>query len=217
MSPKPSASSNPLWSGKTRLVAVILAVVGVGALAATAVTRSSNMRTATIPAGTRLIGALDHAISTEKTDAGELVRLETTEPIRLSADVVVPAGITLHGEVTRSEGGGRISGAPELTLRFSRISLEGEDYAISAEPWRVKGKSDTKESIAEIGGGAIAGGIIGAVAGSAVKGAIIGGVLGTGVAVATKGNQIVLPAGQKLRVRLAEPVTVKYTAQPDGT
>lgn len=217
MSTKPSASSNTLWSGKTRLVAVILAVVGVGALAATAVTRSSNMRTAIIPAGTRLIGALDHTISTEKTDAGDLVRLETTEPIQLSADVIVPAGITIHGEVTRSEGGGRISGAPELTLRFSRLSLEGTNYDISADPWRVKGKSDTKESIAEIGGGVIAGGIIGAVAGSAAKGAVIGGVLGTGVAIATKGNQIVLPAGQKLRVRLAEPVTVKYTAPPDGT
>jgi hypothetical protein len=217
MSTKSSASSNSLWSGKTRLVAVILAVVGVGALAATAVTRSPNVRTATIPAGTRLIGALDHTISTEKTDAGDLVRLKTMEPIRLSDDVVVPAGITIHGEVTRSEGGGRISGAPELTLRFNRLSLEGEDYDISAEPWRVKGKSDTKESIAEIGGGAIVGGIIGAVAGSATKGVIIGGVLGTGVAVATKGNQIVLPAGQKLRVTLAEPVTVKYSPAPEGT
>ena len=36
----------------------------------------------------------------------------------------------------------------------------------------------------------------------------MGAVLGTGVAVATKGNQIVLPVGQKLRVRLAAPVTV---------
>jgi hypothetical protein len=35
-------------------------------------------------------------------------------------------------------------------------------------------------------------------------------VIGTGVAVATKGNQIVLPAGQRIRVRLAEPVAVTY-------
>ena len=62
------------------------------------------------------------------------------------------------------------------------------------------------------------GGIIGAVAGSTVKGAVIGGVLGTGVAVATKGNQIVLPAGTRLRVRLTEPVLVSFTpiAAKDG-
>ena len=74
----------------------------------------------------------------------------------------------------------------------------------------LRGKDDLVESVAEIGGGAVVGGIVGAVAGSAVKGAVIGGVLGTGVAVATKGNQIVLPAGQQLRVRLAAPVTVSY-------
>ncbi len=212
--PKQSGGPTSLWSGRTRLLAAILAVAAVGALAATAATlSSSNAKTATIPAGTRLIGALDRTISTERTDAGASVQMETTTPLRLSDDVIIPAGITIHGEVTHSEGGGRISGAPELTLRFSRLTLEGRDYRIAADPWRVKGKGDTKETIAEIAGGAVVGGVIGAVAGSATKGAVIGGILGTGVAVATKGNQIVLPAGQKLRIRLAEPVTVRYTPQ----
>ena len=58
--------------------------------------------------------------------------------------------------------------------------------------------------------GAILPGVVGAIAGSTLKGAVVGAVLGTGVAVATKGNQIVLPAGQKLRIRIAEPVTVSY-------
>lgn len=212
--PKKSAESSSLWTGRSRLITVVLAVAAAGALAATAATlSSSNAKTATIPAGTRLVGSLDRTISTERTDAGAPVQLETTAPLRLSEDVIIPAGVTIHGEVTHSEGGGRISGAPELTLRFSRLSLDGRDYRIAADPWRVKGKSDTKESIAEIAGGAVVGGVIGAVAGSVTKGAIIGGILGTGVAVVTKGNQIVLPAGQRLRIRLAEPVTVRYTPQ----
>ena len=74
----------------------------------------------------------------------------------------------------------------------------------------MRGKSDAAESAAEIGGGAVVGGVIGAVAGSVVKGAVVGAVLGTGVAVATKGNQIVLPAGQRLRVTIVQPVTVNY-------
>ena len=48
-----------------------------------------------------------------------------------------------------------------------------------------------------------------------VTGAAVGAVLGTGVAVATKGGQIVLPAGQRLKVRLADGVKVKY--EPEKT
>lgn len=213
---KPKASA-PLWSGRTRLVAVALALAAVGVVAATAVSRSSNVRTATIPAGTRLVAALGQTISTERGEAGQPVRLETSEAVRLSDGVVIPAGITIHGEVTHTKGGGRIAGAPELTLRFTRLVVDGRDYPITAEPFRVKGKNDALESVAEIGGGALVGGIVGAVAGDALKGAVIGGVLGTGVAVVTKGNQIVLPTGQKLRVRLSQPVTVKYTAQPEAS
>ena len=85
----------------------------------------------------------------------------------------------------------------------------GRSYRIDAAPFRIKGKSDAKETAAEIGGGAVVGGIIGAVAGDVVKGAVVGAIVGTGVAVATKGNEIVLPAGQKLVVRLNEPLTVR--------
>ena len=116
----------------------------------------------------------------------------------------------IRGEVTHAKGGGRIAGAPELTIRFREMSVGGSSYPITAEPFRIRGKDDLVESVATIGGGAVVGGIVGAVAGSTVKGAVIGGVLGTGVAVATKGNQIVLPEGQRLRVRLTAPITVTY-------
>jgi hypothetical protein len=56
----------------------------------------------------------------------------------------------------------------------------------------------------------VVGGVVGAIAGHTVEGVLIGAVLGTGVAVATKGNQIVLPAGQKLRVSVLQPVSVSY-------
>jgi hypothetical protein len=157
------------------------------------------------------VASLSSRLSTEGLDAGHSVTLTTRDPLNLADNRVLPAGIMVRGEVTHAQGGGRIAGAPELTIRFREIEVDGSSYPISAEPFRVRGKDDLKESVAEIGGGAVVGGIIGAVAGSTVKGAVIGGVLGTGVAVATKGNQIVLPAGQRLRVRLTAPVTVTYT------
>jgi hypothetical protein len=165
---------------------------------------------ATLPTGTTLVGALKSRLSTEGLDPGQSVTLMTTAPVTLADKRVFPAGATIHGEVTHAQGGGRIAGAPELTIRFRRLEVDGEGYAITADPFRVRGKNDLKESVAEIGGGAVVGGIVGAIAGRTVKGAVVGAVLGTGVAVATKGNQIVLPAGTRLRVRLAEPVKVSW-------
>jgi len=203
--------------GRKRVLVIALSVAAVGILAATVVGGGSGglfgsrRVRATLPSGTTLVASLSSRLSTEGLEAGHPVSLATRDPLNLADNRVLPAGVIVRGEVTHAQGGGRIAGAPELTIRFREIEVDGSSYAISAEPFRVRGKDDLAESVAEIGGGAVVGGIIGAVAGSTVKGAVIGGVLGTGVAVATKGNQIVLPAGQRLRVRLAAPVTVAYT------
>jgi hypothetical protein len=189
------------------LGALIVAAAGI---VAAAVVSNSGTREGTIPAGTRVVAALQSTISTERNDAGDRIDLITKAPIELAEGGTLPEGAQLEGQVTHSEGGGRIAGAPELTLRFTQLVVNGRSYPITAEPFRVRGKSDAAESAAEIGGGAVVGGIVGAVAGSAVKGAVVGAVLGTGVAVATKGNQIVLPAGQRLRVTISQPVTVTY-------
>jgi hypothetical protein len=156
------------------------------------------------------VAALQSTVSTKSSDVGQRISLITKAPIQLAEGADLPEGASIQGQVTHSEGGGRIAGAPELTLRFTQLESEGRNYQIVAEPFRVRGKNDAVESVAEIGGGAVVGGVVGAIAGKTVEGAVIGAVLGTGVAVATKGNQIVLPAGTKLRVTIAEPVTVKY-------
>ena len=79
----------------------------------------------------------------------------------------------------------------------------------------MEGKGDAKESAIEIGGGAVAGGILGGIlghgSGDVAKGAAAGAVVGTGVAVATKGDQIVLGSGQKIRVTLDAPLRVTRT------
>jgi hypothetical protein len=199
---EPSTHSGLGWS-RTRLPLVALSVAVVG-IAAGKVISSGSSREATIPAGTRLVAALEHTVSTENA-VGRSVELKTESPVSIAKDATIPAGMIIRGEVTHAEGGGRIAGSPELTLRFTELEIDGKRYDIVADPWRVRGKSDLAESVAEIGGGTVVGAVVGG-----LKGAVIGGVIGTGVAVATKGNQIVLPAGQELRIRLAEPVTVRY-------
>src|ERR1044072_4221864 len=192
----------PLSAGRARWIVALLFVAAVGVVAATMVSKRAGTRMVTIPAGARIPAALRHSVSTEHGRVGERVDLTSADPLPIAGGGTLPAGAAVHAEVIQTRGGGRIAGAPELTLRFNEIEVGGNDYPIAAEPFHVKGRNDAKESAAEIGGGAVVGGIVGRLTGSTRKGEAVGAVLGTGVAVATRGNQIVLPAGQKLRIRL---------------
>ena len=167
----------------------------------------------TLVSGTNIVAALQSTVDTGNNHVGDKISLRTLEDVVVNGSTVVPAGATINGEVTHVDPAGRVAGGAELTLRFTELVVSGGmSYAISAVPLRLEGKGDAKESAIEIGGGAVAGGIIGAIVGgnnSVAKGAVAGAVVGTGVAVATKGNQIVLPAGQKIRVTLDGPVTIE--------
>jgi len=90
---------------------------------------------ATLPAGSLLTAALDHTVSTRSGEVGHEVRLETVQAIPLEGEAVLPAGTVIRGEVTHSKGGGRVAGAPELTLRFTELKVDGEAYRIEAQPF----------------------------------------------------------------------------------
>jgi hypothetical protein len=199
-----------LITPRNRLLIGVAALAGVGIAGAAIVKSGDGERKATIPAGTMVVGALQNTVSTKTAEPGTVVVLTTTAPLVLGEGVTIPSGMQLRGEVTHAKGGGRIAGAPELTIRFTRLVVNDNRYQVAAEPFRVKGTSDAKESAIEIAGGTVVGAVVGKVTGSVVRGAVIGAAIGTGVAVLTKGDQIVLPAGQRLRVRLTEPVTVRY-------
>lgn len=179
--------------------------------------RPAPPKTYTLVASTAIVGSLEQSIDTGKNKVGDRVTIRTTEPVKSGETIVVPAGATVRGEVTHIDPAGRIAGGAELTLRFNELVMaDGTAYPVSCEPFALKGKGQAKESALEIGGGAVAGGVLGKVIGGSggdvAKGAAAGAVLGTGVALATKGKQIVLPVGQQLRVTLTAPVTITKKA-----
>lgn len=166
----------------------------------------------TLPSGTVMVGSLQTPVDTGKNDEGDPVSLRLTSSERVGGVVAVPAGSSIRGTCTLVDGAGRVAGGAKLTIRWTDLHLpDGRSYSISAVPLRLEGKGDAKESAIQIGGGAVAGGILGGVIGGKDdigKGAAAGAIVGTGVAVATKGDQIVLPAGQKIQVTLNEPVRI---------
>ena len=167
-------------------------------------TRGSEV---TLPAGTKLTGVLRQTISTEDSRVGDSVAIQTTEPIRVG-EGTVPAGLLLSGRISDLKRGGRVSGRAKVAVTFTELEAEGRIYSVMTEPFVVKGKSETKNSLKKVIGGAVAGGVVGAVAGNAGKGVLIGTVIGSGVAVATTGGDIVLLENQQVVVRLEQPITL---------
>jgi hypothetical protein len=165
-------------------------------------------RSVTIPAGTGLVGSLTEAVSTRTAQVGDRIEARIDENFKLEDNRSLPDGITLEGRVTKAKAGGRVTGRPEITIQFDTLVTDGREYPISTEPFTVVGKSETKNSAKKAIGGAVAGGVLGAILGNTKKGVLIGAAAGTGVAVATKGGNIELPAGQQLQVRLTQAVTV---------
>ncbi|HEU5217755.1 MAG TPA: hypothetical protein VFU23_03805 [Gemmatimonadales bacterium] len=183
--------------------------IGLAALVATGLSGMATGRDlqVTLPAGTRLVGALRQTISTKNTPIGTHVALRTTESLVVN-DVRLPVGMLVRGEVTEVRSGGRVSGESRLSIQFNQLNVDGREYPIVADLFRVQGKSETRNSLKKVIGGTVAGGVVGAIAGETKEGLLVGAVLGTGLAVATKGGNLTLPAGQKLEVRLVEPVVV---------
>lgn len=199
----------------TSAVAVALLAFVAGCSGQQKTAEAEKEKSETLIAGTEFVGSLQNTIDTGKNKVGENISIRTLEPVRVNAMDVVPAGATISGEITHIDPAGRVAGGAELTLRFTELVLpDGKSYAISCDPFRLTGKGEGKSSALQIGGGAAAGALIGGLVGGKddiAKGAAAGAIVGTGVAVATKGDQIVLPAGQKMKVALNAPLTVVVT------
>src|SRR5262245_13288311 len=121
------------WTARSRWVLGALIVAAVGVVAAAVVSRSGT-REGVIPAGTRIVAALRNGVSTEHNRTGDRITLTTRAPIELAEGGTLPEGAELEGEVSYAKGGGRIAGAPELTLRFTRLTVDGRSYPLLADP-----------------------------------------------------------------------------------
>jgi predicted small lipoprotein YifL len=165
----------------------------------------------TVPAGTSLSVQLPAELSTKTASVGQRISGNLTNDIVVDGKVVAKAGALVQGSVTQVISGSKtVGGKPTLGLTFDNLTFEGGDRPITARITEVAQKSDKGRDAAKIGGGALAGGIIGHQFDSdqgKVVGAIIGAAAGTAAAKKT-GQEVVLPAGTVVGMTLESPVTV---------
>ena len=155
---------------------------------------------------------LDAAVSTRNARIEDPVEARVIRDVQVGDRVAIPSGARLRGSVVLVETGGRLRSASRLGVRFHTLLMDdGAEVGLSTETIYREGKSPGGESVAKIGGAAVAGSILGAIFGGE-RGAAIGGSIGAagGTAAALNGEAepAMLPAGSRLTVRLSRPATV---------
>jgi cytochrome c556 len=167
-------------------------------------------REARLPEGTEIVLRLDDSLSSktarreDRFDATVLRAVRARERDR----VAIPAGARVRGIVRDVERAQRPSKAGRLDLDFDTLYLDRERLDLRARVVSIS-EDDRKEgpsTAGKAGIGATLGAILGGVLGGS-KGAMIGILVGgTGAVAGTKGEEVELPAGTVVRIRLERPL-----------
>ena len=166
-----------------------------------------------VPAGMSIVVALVDEIESGQNQTGDKFRATLDQDIVIGGRTVFAAGSAVEGLIENAVGSGRLKTDAELkiTLKY----LEGQEiFTNSIED---KGSSHKKRNQELIGGGAIAGGILGALKGKDVKGAVIGAAagaaVGAGAATLTGKKNLRYESGTKMSFALTEPIIVEMNAE----
>jgi hypothetical protein len=162
-----------------------------------------------LPAGTELDVRLTSRLSSDNAQVEDRFEATTIVDLRQNGRVLIPAGSVVRGVVTDVDKAGRLERTGRLTLSFDQIRINGRSYPIRGTVTQALEAGGYKDDAGKIGAGAAVGAIIGGILGG-VKGAITGVLIGGGgVVAATEGEDVELPAGSVLRMRLDDSLNVQ--------
>jgi hypothetical protein len=166
----------------------------------------SSSREVTLNEGTEILVRLDDSVSSRTARREDRLEATIYEPVRSDGILAIPAGSRIRGIVRDAEPAELPNKAGRLDLEFDAVYLNSERLDLRGRVVSIEHAEDRGARKAGIG--AILGGILGGIIGGS-KGAVIGVVIGgTGAVAATKGDDLSLPAGSILTVRLEEPLTI---------
>lgn len=166
-----------------------------------------------VASGTQVQIRTDQAIDVKTAQANQVFPATVSQDvIDRNGAVVIPRGAQAELVVVPTG-----TSNDELTLDLGSVTVDGQRYIVNSESTSAAASSDkggigmNKRTGKYIGGGALAGTIIGAIAGGgkgAAIGAIAGGAAGAGAQVLTRGKQINVPAETELTFRLNQALSL---------
>lgn len=161
-----------------------------------------------IPAGTEFDVSLDQPLSSRTANVEDRADASTLEPIVVDGRELIPAGTPVSGIVSEVQSAERVQKDGRLGLDFRSLNVGGGQTSMRASVVSVSEEHSGGSSLKKGGLGAVLGGVIGGLL-DGKKGAVIGAVVGAGgTLAATKGENVELPEGTVIRLRLDEPVRV---------
>jgi outer membrane biosynthesis protein TonB len=157
--------------------------------------------------GSALPMRLETALNSGTAQLGEPVRATLlADVLDADGDVVFPAGTWLSGTVTQVEPAKRAKKKSKLAFHFDRAELPDGTTASLSAGQALEGEGWRKRDGAIIGGSAAGGAVLGQVLGgdteATVGGAVLGGAIASGVLASRKGEDVDVPAGTELELRL---------------
>jgi hypothetical protein len=175
---------------------------------------ATAVREVTIPAGTVLPITLDTTVGSDISRVEQPVAAHLTRPLVIGGHTVLAAGSRVAGVVADATRSGKVKGRAHVAVRFDSLTPGGESerYRIDAPAVGRTAAATKKKDALEIGGGAAGGALIGALVGGkkgAAIGTAAGGGAGTAVVLSTRGEEVHMPKGTALTLRLVEPVTIR--------
>jgi hypothetical protein len=169
----------------------------------------------TVPAGSQIEVEFTRRLASNTSSPGDSFRARVSEDLMQDGVVAIPAGSEILGEVTDAVPLKRVGGQARLALRFTDLVLpSGRTVPIDAS-FVQEGRNETRRAAATIGGVAAGGAILGRIlskgsrSGGGVLGAILGAAAGTAIASKTPGEEVIIPEGSVVSLRLDGAVEVR--------
>jgi hypothetical protein len=161
-----------------------------------------------LPVGTEIDVRLQNTISSANAQVEDRVEATTVLNVDNQEHVLVPAGSVFRGSVTAVNRPGRLDRKGSVTVVFEQVTVRNQTTKVRATVLQALESEGLKGDAGRIGAGAGVGAIIGGILGG-FKGVLTGILVGGGgVIAATEGQDVTLPAGTILRVRLDTPLIV---------
>lgn len=183
-----------------------------------------------VPAGSKIPIQLKQAISTKNAHPGDPVYGQTTFPVMVNGQVMIPGGTFVQGVVDSVKRAGRIKGTAELQFHLTSLlypngyvldmaaavdQVPGDESSHMKEPGTLTHDSEKGKDVERIGRGAAQGAAIGGVAGAVsgnTRGVGIGGLSGIAagslIAILARGSDLRFEAGTVVDVSLNHAIAL---------
>jgi hypothetical protein len=161
-----------------------------------------------LPEGTQVLVRIDEPLSSKTARREDRIEASVFRPVSAGEAVAIPAGTRIRGVVRDVVSAERPSRGGRLELEFDSLYLDSERIDIRGSVAALQDEGHGGETAGKAGIGAVLGGVLGGILGGG-KGAAVGVIAGgTGAVVGTKGDDVELPAGSILTVRLERAITI---------